>query len=65
MKTSDAIGLGIFIGGVIGMLFVGIIGNANARQDASTFLNNDKYRIDTIQTIRNNDTTFRYEFVKK
>lgn len=62
---------GMFLGAVVSfIIFVICVIIADWRDPVSLMhpneaLNSDKYRIDTITTICNNDTILTYKFVKK
>ncbi len=63
---------GIFIGFIAGIVFCLAVVRSSAKHSqvyglecANIVLNNSSTAIDTIQTIRNQDTVVNYEFVKK
>lgn len=62
---------GVLLGIVVSFILVAIcVGIANKKDPLSIMhpnevLNSDKYKIDTITTICNNDTIITYKFVKK
>lgn len=62
---------GMLLGSVVSFVSVAIIVVIAKWKDPVSImhpnevLNSDKYRIDTITTICNNDTTLTYKFVKK
>ena len=64
--TSGMI-FGVVVSFMIVAICVGITKQYNplSIMHPNEVLNSDKYRIDTITTICNNDTTLTYKFVKK
>lgn len=55
-----------FFGGIlVGMFIVALIAVMNSSKDASTYLNNPKYCIDTTMMVHHQDTTYKYQFIKK
>lgn len=61
---------GMFLGIVVSFILVAILVTIAEWKDPLSImhpnevLNSDKYRVDTITTICNNDTTLTYEFTK-
>jgi len=54
-----------WVGFVVGFFVVLGISAMSSRQDASTYLNNEKYVIDTTMIVHHQDTTYKYQFIKK
>lgn len=54
-----------WVGFVVGFFVLCGISALSSRQDASTYLNNKKYVIDTTMIVHHQDTTYKYQFIKK